>query len=420
MCVAAAVSASAAEVDISKLPPPTTGIVDFSRDIRPILEKSCLRCHGPEKPKSRFRLDNRADALKGGENGVDILPGNSAKSPLIHFVAYLVEDDEMPPAGKGEQLTTNQVALLRAWIDQGVDWSENTIATLPPDSLTLVGGWTGVNGDSHKFREHYWMKEGPYGGVQEFEFYDQRDAHTRVTLSGHVLPEDYQLMLSAERSELGYVHSGWQQYRKYFDDTGGYRFGPSTPTAPSLNQDLSLDVGKAWVDFGLTLPDWPQMVVGYEYDYKRGNEAITSWGAYGAGLDLRNMAPASKEINEGTHIIKFDLNHDIFGYTIEDRFRAEFYQLNTHSTNLAARNFVANNTTEANSYFQGANTLRVEKQFYPWLFCSGGYLYSRLNADSKFHRPGEFQRANLPIAGAEYHAGAGIACVQSERAGRSV
>src|SRR5262249_25909665 len=67
-----------------------------------------------------------------------------------------------------------------------------------------------------------------------------------------------------------------------------------------------------------------------------------------------------------------------------DSFRGEFYNLNTHYTNLAARAFVANDTTEANHYFQGANTFRLEKQFTPWLYCSGGYLYSHLNADASF------------------------------------
>src|SRR5262245_20655877 len=91
------VSLRAADVDISKLPPPASKQIDFSHDIKPIFEVSCLRCHGPEKPKSGFRLDNREAALKGGKEGVDILPGQSAQSPLIHYVARVVPDMEMPP-----------------------------------------------------------------------------------------------------------------------------------------------------------------------------------------------------------------------------------------------------------------------------------------------------------------------------------
>src|SRR5262252_8922953 len=83
------------------LPAPASVQIDFARDIRPILETSCLRCHGPEKPKSRFRLDNREAALKGGSSGVDIVPGKSEESPLIHYVARLAPDMEMPPEGKG-------------------------------------------------------------------------------------------------------------------------------------------------------------------------------------------------------------------------------------------------------------------------------------------------------------------------------
>ena len=107
------------KVDESLLPAPATNKIDFARDIKPIFDASCIRCHGPVKPKSGFRLDNRAAALKGGDNGVDIIPGNSAKSPLIHFTAALVEDMEMPPTRKGDPSRAAQIALLRAWIDQG-------------------------------------------------------------------------------------------------------------------------------------------------------------------------------------------------------------------------------------------------------------------------------------------------------------
>src|ERR1051326_6886914 len=62
--------ALAAEVDLSKLPPPATNQIEFARDIKPLLERSCFRCHGPERPKSRFSLATRESALKGGDSGV--------------------------------------------------------------------------------------------------------------------------------------------------------------------------------------------------------------------------------------------------------------------------------------------------------------------------------------------------------------
>ena len=132
--------------------------------------------------------------------------------------------------------------------------------------------------------------------MEQFELFEQTSPDTKwLLLTGHVLPDDYKFGLSVDRNDLGFVHSGWEQYRKYFDDTGGY-YPALVQPAPSLGEDLHLDIGKAWVDFGLTLPDWPRMVLGYEYDYKRGNEATTEWGAVGTVLpSARNIAPASEE-----------------------------------------------------------------------------------------------------------------------------
>ena len=351
----------AAEVDISKLPPPAQVQIDFARDIKPILENNCLRCHGPEKPKSQFRLDNRKSALKGGDEGVDILPGNSAKSPLIHYVSYLVEDMEMPPIDRGKQLTAEQVSLLRAWIDQGAVWDSAMLTNSLDFSFSPVLGGTTVSGDNHKFRELNWQKEGLNGGVEQFELFKQTSPDTKWLLTGHALLDDYLVVLSLDRNDLGFIHSGWQQYRKYYDDTGGYAPSLVQP-APSSGENLNLDIGKAWVDFGLTLPDWPRIVLGYEYDYKQGNEAITAWSALGTDRNTaRNIAPASKSINEDVHIIKFDLDDEIKGVSIEERFRGEFYKLNTGDTNVAFGP-LPQSVSEGTTYFQGANTIRLEKK----------------------------------------------------------
>jgi hypothetical protein len=132
MCVGATValslfSAQGAEkkaVDLSKLPPASdkTGVT-YATDIKPLLEKSCVKCHGAEKPKGRLRLDSLEGILKGGEDGKVLLPGNSAGSMLVHNVAHAGEpDDYMPPPRNKANigpLTKEQIGLIRAWIDQG-------------------------------------------------------------------------------------------------------------------------------------------------------------------------------------------------------------------------------------------------------------------------------------------------------------
>lgn len=120
------VHALAADVDVSKIPPPSTKTgLTYEKDVRPIFEKSCFKCHGPdvEKPKGKLRLDTLAAAMKGGENGPNIIAGNSAKSQLVHAIAGVGEEDsEMPPKknkSKIPPLTAEQIGVIRAWIDQG-------------------------------------------------------------------------------------------------------------------------------------------------------------------------------------------------------------------------------------------------------------------------------------------------------------
>ena len=100
--------------DVKKLPPAAASY-DFDKDIKPLLESTCVRCHGETRQKSSFRLDTREGLIAGGEeNGKVIVEGRSSRSPLIHLVAGLVEDIPMPPAKENVKLTAKQVGLLTA------------------------------------------------------------------------------------------------------------------------------------------------------------------------------------------------------------------------------------------------------------------------------------------------------------------
>ena len=96
---AAACSSNAAELDLSKLPPAAkTKGVSYSADIKPLFEASCTRCHGAERPKAGLRLDSLDGVLKGSKDEKVVIPGDSAKSPLVHAVARLDPEKAMPPA----------------------------------------------------------------------------------------------------------------------------------------------------------------------------------------------------------------------------------------------------------------------------------------------------------------------------------
>ena len=109
--------------------------IDFAQQIKPLLERSCAACHSGEKPRSLFRIDGRDAILKGGASGqAAIVPGHSEKSPLIDYVSGNVPDSEMPPKAQRKRfpaLSTDDVALLRAWIDQGAEWPKDVLLSSP-------------------------------------------------------------------------------------------------------------------------------------------------------------------------------------------------------------------------------------------------------------------------------------------------
>jgi hypothetical protein len=383
----------------SKIPPAATTQIDFDRDIRPILDNSCVRCHGPERPKSGYRLDSRQAALKGGEHGVAIIEGNSARSPLTYYVARLVEDLEMPPK-KSEALTSEQVSLLRAWIDQGVKWGAATNVAKLEFSVTPELRWFTVKGNERMFREHTSLKESFSGGLQSLYLREPLGENRTLTLEAQTYfnPEDYKLRLSLEQRDLGFIRAGASHYTEFYNDIGG--FHPNfTPPFYSLNRDLELETGRYWIDVGLTLPNWPRMVFGYEYQRRDGSKSILQWGDVGTihpgtdpdATDAKKIFPASKDIDEQVHIVKFDLTHDINGYGIENLFRAEFYDNKTsrdavdyfNATTQTLEKYVT--TREMADHFQFSDSLRLDKQLRDWLYLSGGYRYSRLDGDYSFN-----------------------------------
>jgi hypothetical protein len=129
-----------AAIDVTKLPAASTQQnVTFDKDIKPILEASCTRCHGEKAPKAGINLTTLEGVLKGGKEGKILQVGKSEASLIVEAISQLDPRSSMPPKPRAPRpnaqgtnapaatpppapakpLTPEQVGLVRAWIDQG-------------------------------------------------------------------------------------------------------------------------------------------------------------------------------------------------------------------------------------------------------------------------------------------------------------
>lgn len=96
--------------------------VDFTQQVKPILESACVHCHGTEKDKGDFKLHTFDDALAGNENGPGITKGDPSKSSIYTTLILAADDDMVMPPEKEGLLDPSQIAVIKQWIEEGAEW----------------------------------------------------------------------------------------------------------------------------------------------------------------------------------------------------------------------------------------------------------------------------------------------------------
>jgi WD40 repeat protein len=99
---------------------------DFVRDVLPVFESNCLRCHSAAAQKGGLILDTHEDLLQGGRHGTAIVPGSAEKSRLVGMMEGRVEP-RMPPKSA---MRAEDIAVVRAWIEAGAKDSPGAAMTL--------------------------------------------------------------------------------------------------------------------------------------------------------------------------------------------------------------------------------------------------------------------------------------------------
>ena len=118
--------------------PLSAQIVEFNRDIRPILSDKCYTCHGPDKARrlTKLRFDIEADAKQDLGGRFAIFPGAATKSEMIRRITAADPARRMPPVASGRTLTDREIQLVERWIDQGARW-ENHWSFIAPARARL-------------------------------------------------------------------------------------------------------------------------------------------------------------------------------------------------------------------------------------------------------------------------------------------
>jgi mono/diheme cytochrome c family protein len=99
----------------------------FGREVLPILQANCFKCHGDQGVKGRLSLFSRAAMLKGGASGPAILLERPDESRLLKAINHQ-DDLAMPPGGK---LTQKEITILTRWVKDGAPWPDHIVAKMP-------------------------------------------------------------------------------------------------------------------------------------------------------------------------------------------------------------------------------------------------------------------------------------------------
>ena len=115
-------------------------VVNYDRQILPIISDNCYKCHGPDEKarKAHLRLDTKQGAFGVIEGKTIISPGKLDASELIRRISSTDPDVKMPPANSGRKLTETQISLIKMWVEQGAKW-ELHWSLVPPRRPALPG-----------------------------------------------------------------------------------------------------------------------------------------------------------------------------------------------------------------------------------------------------------------------------------------
>jgi cytochrome c len=91
----------------------------YSEHVQPILQGNCYRCHAGFNHRGGLQLDSRAGMLKGGKDGIVVVPGHPEQSMLVTLIRHEGSAKDPKPMPPNSKLSDADIATITEWIRAG-------------------------------------------------------------------------------------------------------------------------------------------------------------------------------------------------------------------------------------------------------------------------------------------------------------
>jgi hypothetical protein len=175
-----------------------------------------------------------------------------------------------------------------------------------------------TSGDRAQFeQEHRLPGDQPYGGIQGLHYEHTFGKDTTLTVDGHAIwdTNDYDIQVQLSKAKLGYIKAGFTEFRSWYDGNGGFFPHDGGTFFPPTFPEMHIDRGDAWIELGLRVPDWPEITIRYEHEFRDGQKDSTTWGDTTlTGLAVnptRKIVPSFRDIDEKRDIVSLEISKTI-------------------------------------------------------------------------------------------------------------
>ena len=222
--------------------------------------------------------------------------------------------------------TTEPVAESPAEPEVASNWVDFTV------------GGAFIGGDEGAYKRRI-QNDDFYGGISDLHW--ETDANDITwTLDGHALfgTENYEIILGAEKADLGYIEAGFRQFRTWYDGHGGYLPGATPEWYAADDDELHLDRGELWVEAGLRMEDMPEITFRYSHIWRDGEKDSTSWDR-----PIRpGIAPSLWNLDEQRDVFELDVAHTVGNTDLGLGLRYEVTENDNHR--------IMDDTTQTDAY----------------------------------------------------------------------